>query len=671
MGLITVLDPLVANRIAAGEVVDRPASVVKEVLENSLDADATEILVEIEDGGRVLLRVKDNGCGLAADDAVTAFERHATSKVASFEDLDRIITYGFRGEALASIASVARIELLTRRPQDEAGTRVIIEGGRLLKVEPVGCPPGFDLRVRDLFYNTPVRRKFLKSTATELTHISGVVLRAAMSRPDLRLTLLSNGREIISAPVFANPLERMGALFGVDIARQLVPIDLGSTQLTVHGFVGRPAVARKSRDYLHFFVNERPIRDNALAHAVTSAYGQLLKDKSFPVAIIFLEMEPDEVDVNIHPQKQEVRFANPQGVYSFVRKAVSSAIHDLTTSQLQPPRSGSSSGERDRFLQSTVDSQSVLSGQYAAGESMLSGLESGLHPEPEPAPEPLAPPPARQAARREAPLPWEQPPGEPSAPPVPRSPRPASPDLPWEQPSPQAADSLPAPPPGPRQASGPSPSQLRLPSLAPTDLENFAGLKTGQRWQVIGQFAETFILVQDGRDLLCIDQHVVQERLHFEKHLAFIEQKGRLDSQALVFPESVRLSPAEWTAYLEHREQFQRLGLELQEESMGIVLVRSVPLLAAKIPAAELVRDLLDQLREEQQTTIERLLADLISTVACKASVKGYTALTHDEMQDLIGQLFRCRVPTHCPHGRPIILRLSEGALRRAFERGG
>lgn len=645
MGTIRLLDTHVANLIAAGEVVERPAAVVKELVENSIDAGAKEVLVETVDGGKTRLRVRDDGDGIPQDQVALAFERHATSKITTADDLDHIITCGFRGEALASIASVARVEIITRTENQDAGIRHVIEGGRTIVSEPVSCPRGCDIRIDDLFYNTPGRRKFMKTTATEQKHITNIALKLALANTDVRMSLVADGREVFSAPVFRDPLERLAALMGPNVAKELVPVAKESPVMSVHGYIGTRESFRRNKEYLHCFVNQRPVRDRTLEGALRAGYGPLWKEGSFPVVVLFVDLDPTEVDVNVHPQKQEVRFKNSGAVYGFLRSAVVEAFNAI----------GTLSGDAVKTGDSGLKTESILRS------------EERIDPQP--------PPRNESIIGADAELPWEHE----------RAPRPAPPAS-W--PTPQQPSTTPGPassPASPRpaapaassgqgqqpQAERESLSGLAASDLAARDLASYAGHKPRSRWRVLGQFNDTFILVQDGQDLLLIDQHVVQERIHFEAQQNYLQQGG-LPVQRLLFPESIHFQDAQARAgYVEHRETLEQLGFQLEPgaESDLIYVLQTMPAFAEGVDPKILVWEVLQDLMGEGETTVEKLLADLIATVACKASIKANTALTMAEMEHLVDQLFTCREPMYCPHGRPIVVRLSEGAVRGAFGR--
>jgi DNA mismatch repair protein MutL len=641
MGRIRVLSDQVANQIAAGEVVDRPASVVKELLENALDAGATRIKVEIEAGGRRLIRTTDDGCGMSRDDALLAFERHATSKIRSSDDLLSIATLGFRGEALPSIASISRLELVTR-PSDEAmGTRLEIAGGKILAVEDSGGPQGTTIAVRDLFYNTPARRKFLRAETTELSHVTALVTHYALAHPEIHFELHSATHALLTAPPVQEAAERIYQIFGRDTLDQLLPMaaerrfdhsgipepppwrrdadyqppDPGFLRAT--GFVSRPALQKLNRNSIYIFVNQRLIRDRLILHAIVEAYRNIIPPTSFPVVLLFLEMPPHEVDVNVHPAKTEVRFRQQSVVHDFVRESIrmtlmkarpaASFVDALTAS----PRASSSLvpeiGPEDAPISAMPDSDA----HSAAGETVGFALAP-----PEPSPEEV--------------------------------------HLPFASPS----------------ASAPATNGHACAEPAfPENGEAAASLQSLASLKPLGQLRESFILATNDEGLWIIDQHVAHERVLFEKILRE-RQTERVERQRLLMPMLIDLLPQQMVLFASLAEELDSNGCEAEPFGPHTIAIKAAP---SGLAGAELERMILEVLEQPgaaaQSDNLETARTRIAASIACHAAIKVNMPLDPARMEWLLGALARTDHPTSCPHGRPIALRYSWKDIQRAFQR--
>lgn len=650
MGRIRVLTDQVANQIAAGEVVDRPASVVKELLENALDAGATRIRIEVEGGGRKLIRIVDNGCGMVRDDALLAFERHATSKLRTSDDLLAIATLGFRGEALPSIASIARVDLETRAAEEPAGTRIEIVGGRMHRVEDAGLPPGTTIAVRDLFFNTPARRKFLKSETTELSHVTALVTHYALAHPDKHFELHSATHALLQAPPVAQPADRIFQIFGKDTLDHLLPIaaeiDLERVglpapppwkqdedyeppvpgHLRLSGFTSKPELEKLNRNSIYSFVNRRLVRDRLLLHAVSEAYRNILPPTSFPVVLLFLELPPEEVDVNVHPAKTEVRFRQPSFVHDFVRDTL-----------------------RNKIVQSrpAMGFLAALETHAVASPSLLPGV-SALPGAPESAPFTgnadsfaLEPPPIVSMAQR----------------------------LDFTA---AANGSVIAA----EEAAALALLTAELPTTAAqpiadahavaeeaTTLHALASLKP------IGQLRESFILATNEEGLWIIDQHVAHERVLFEKILREREVE-RVQRQRLLMPLLVDLTPAQMVAFSQIAEELERNGFEVEPFGPRTLAIKAAPV---GLEGRELERMLVEVLEQsdrlDQRENLDTARARIAASLACHSAIKVNMPLDPERMAWLLRELGKTELPTSCPHGRPIALRYSWKDIERAFHR--
>jgi DNA mismatch repair protein MutL len=660
MGYIRVLSDQVANQIAAGEVVERPASVVKELLENSLDAGAQRIRIDVEAGGRKLIRITDDGRGMVRDDALLAFERHATSKIHSSDDLLELTTLGFRGEALPSIASVARVHLTTRSAEEAVGTEMEIAGGKILRVADCGIPPGTTLEVRDLFFNTPARKKFLKAEQTELSHIAALATHYALANPTKHFELHSATHALLEAPAVQHVSERIFQIFGRDVLDQLLPVAAETNferagipepppwkrpadwqpqppgPLRIHGFVSRPQLQKLNRNSMYVFVNQRLIRDRAILHALTEAYRNVIPPTSFPVVLLFLEMPPQEVDVNVHPAKTEVRFRQQAFVHDFVRDAVRNSII-----KTRPAAS---------FLTALSDH---------------ADLTPALVPDLSPLPG--APEPAEMAAvqpRDSA--------GDLSAPTEMASP--AAVAFQDSDPLSSAEDAerfeLQPPPISPLAQSLPflsgSPT-IPLPQegedTTPPTLNGLARLRP------LGQLEESFILAVNEEGLWIIDQHVAHERVLFEKIVRDrdVEQVQR---QRLLMPVLIDLKPDQMPLFATIAAELERNGFEAEPFGPRTLAVKATPV---GLVGRELERTLVEVLeqteREQQAQNLDTLRLRIAASIACHAAIKIHTPLEMGKMEWLLEELAKTEHPTSCPHGRPIVLRYSLKEIQRAFQR--
>lgn len=662
MGRIHVLSENVANKIAAGEVVERPASVVKELLENSLDAGARRIRVNVEAGGKKLIQVIDDGCGMVRDDAMLAFERHATSKIRNADDLLTIATLGFRGEALPSIASVSRMRLETRAEDEAAGTVVEINGGKLQTVEEVGLPPGTSIAVRDLFFNIPARRKFLKAESTELSHIASLVTHYALAHPEMHWELHSSTNAMLVAPPVGNHSQRIYQVFGKETLDQLIQLSallplerIGLPQLPpwrraeaddeqpevvkgevkLHGFVSRPEIQKLNRNSIFIFVNRRLIRDRLVQHALTEAYRNILPPTVFPVVLLFLEMPFTEVDVNVHPSKTEVRFRQSSLLHDFIRDSVRAALMKarpvpafITEMRSQPTASPSlTPGARDVVSPDDLHVTAADAAAFALRAQEAPPFTSRLQFEG-----------AGFAVEGNAAVPVARFDAQTFA-------------------GPMAA-------PGQVEVPGRNGCSAELADDdAPTGLESLASLKP------LGQIRESFILAVNSHGLWIIDQHVAHERVLFEK-ICRQRLAESAERQQLLMPIIVELTPGQMAVFAEISDELNRNGFEVEPFGARTIAVKSTAAGVHSGDVEHLLHEILEQFeREEQSLNLDRIRTSIAASIACHAAIKVNMPLERNKMEWLLAELAKTDCPMSCPHGRPVVLRYSVKDIQRAFKR--
>jgi len=615
MGKIRVLPENIANKIAAGEVVERPASVVKELIENSLDAESTDIDVEVKAGGKELIRVIDNGTGMAYDDAILALERYATSKIQSVRDLESITTMGFRGEALPSIASVSHLELITRPREALEGTKIRVEGGVTRDVERIGSPIGTRISVANLFFNVPARRKFLKSTSTELNHIIRHVTWAGLARPQVAFKLVHNNNTIIEARRCNTVMERIHLLYGRDFAENVVVFDWEFETIKLQAFIGRPEFTRSSREHQLFFLNRRPIRSGLLGAALGAAFQSVIPKGRYPVAILFLEIDPSMVDVNVHPAKTEVRFRDERSVYNEVTRGLLMGMRQqeyipeirVPTAEVPPP----------------METEPPQAGMpVPPGAPPIIG-----HPRKSEVEASVADYLSKQSRRPKfVPRPWE---------PLPEVPKRIE------------------RPPTRRRPTEP----IALPLM---DFENI---------QIKARLFNTYIVAETADEVLFIDQHIAEERVLYEKLRKQMEQQG-VPSQGLLLPITVELSPTQVAVLDSALEILTRMGFALEPFGGRTIVVRAIPSVMQRGDVKQTVMDLMDQIATspDKQDRLKLQEEALIMT-ACRSAVQAGDELSDAEVTHLLRELFSTEPPFVCPHGRPIIIRMNRAELEEKFQR--
>jgi DNA mismatch repair protein MutL len=643
---IRILPEAIANRIAAGEVVERPASVVKELLENALDAGARSVRIEVESGGKRMIRVVDDGWGMSHDDALLAFERHATSKLRTSDDLLSIATLGFRGEALPSIASVSRLLLETCAAGEEQGTRVEFAGGKLVGVKPAGLPAGTSVSVADLFYCVPARRKFLKSDTTELGHVASLVTHYALANPDKQFALKTPTQEIVNVPPVANLAERVYQLFGrqaleemIEIAPVSAPIraaiteaELDTTErareLTVRGFVSRPEVQRANRNGIYIFVNRRLVRDRLLLHAIHEAYRNILPPDVFPVALLFIDLPCDEVDVNVHPAKIEVRFRHSQCVHDFARDSIRQAL-----SKARP-----------------------IASFAGATRPTAMGGGPGVAAAAATAPAPMAP--VRTSLAFSDPYP-----GAPSDTTFTLAEAPVQPETQRFAFETGSGGS------GAREGEE-IVAHLGEAVVPPVEaMEAPASAVCLGELRPLGQVNASFIVAVNSEGLWIIDQHVAHERVLFEQHLR-ARREGALTGQRLLVPIVVDLTPRQCAILEQISEELSANGFDVTPMGPQSVAIQATPAGVPNADAERLVAEILDGIeREHQAISIDSLQSQIAASTACHAAIKINMPLDQTKMEWLLGELAKTESPMSCPHGRPVVLRYSLREIERAFKR--
>ncbi len=651
-----VLDERTANQIAAGEVVERPSSVVKELVENSLDAGSRRIVVEVEGGGRDLMRITDDGCGMTPDDARLSLQRHATSKIRTADDLLLVDTMGFRGEAMPSIASVSQFELITREPDALGGYRIFVEGGRITEEGEFGCPPGTRITVRNLFYNVPARLKYLKTSATEMGQISDMLTRLALANPHVAFRFHSGQAQVFATPGTGKVQDAAVALLGRDVVKELLPVEYQDGTARVWGYVGRPGAARAGRNHQYFFVNRRAIRTINVRYALEEAYAHLLPNGRYPVCILFIEVEPREVDVNVHPAKAEVRFEREREVRGAVYKATRQAL-----------------GAHLLIPGTTVNEDGEVSVPDRAGEKAAATTPGGWVP-------PGVGRPGEGGGRAPAP-PWMA------------QPRPEPADLggaqqvsfrfEGAQTSAKEAGALYALPEGglqailERRAQG---AAAPLEAEAATPAEPLWTPEPGVRTDAelvrslrpLGQVHRSFIPCDGPDGLYVVDQHAAHERIFFERLLS-AAQSHNAPVQRLLFPIALDLTPAQMALWQENEQIFLESGFEASPFGGTTLLIQGVPAGLGEAHTARLVSDFLDRLQENRvgpgASVLERRQKVLAAMAACKASIKARDALQPEDIQALLSDLAACQSPTTCPHGRPTVICVSISELEKRFKR--
>lgn len=636
----------IANLIAAGEVVERPASVVKELLENAVDAGASKVTVEIRDGGMTFLRVTDNGCGMTPEDARTAFLRHATSKLRTAEDLAAIGTMGFRGEALAAIASVSRIDLMTKTPGALFGTSLHLEAGEITEQTEVGCPEGTTILIRDLFFNTPARMKFMKSDTVEGSRVTAAVQMQALAHPEVAIQLLKDGKQILSTPGNGGLQAALYCIYGRECA-QMVNVESRWDTYTLTGYVSKPTDARPSRAMQTFFVNDRPVRSKILVSALEEAYRNQLMVGKFPACVLHLTIPANTVDVNVHPAKTEVKFLNEKAVFDCVHYGVLGALNktpdrpqirfahsapEPAPTQVSPPAPAPT---KEPFF------RTMTPGEY---KTFSAALRDAPQPKKEAASAAVhkITPPNNMPLREYVMLPSVQ---THTAPP---------PSAPVEAPAAPVCQV-----PSPVKEAAPATHE---PEMEQTELT----MPEVSRWRMVGELYRTYIIVEEGDDAFLIDKHAAHERILFEK---LKKNQEKITSQTLLTPISLRLTPAYTAALLDNCSLLNALGFEIDEFGENTVLLRQIPMDLSPEEAAETAESMASDLLSGKADRPDTVRDELLHTVACKAAIKAGWVTSDEELLTLVKTVMADESLKYCPHGRPICIALSKKQLEKQFKR--
>ena len=646
MANIQVLDQITIDKIAAGEVIERPSSIVKELVENAIDAKATAVTVEIKEGGISFIRITDNGCGIPKEEIPLAFLRHSTSKIRCVEDLSGISSLGFRGEALSSIAAISQVELITKTRESEFGTKYVIEGGQEKSLEDAGAPDGTTFLIHQIFYNTPARRKFLKTPMTEASHVNELMIRLALSHPEVSIQFINNGQKKLHTSGNGKLKDVIYHVFGRDIANNLLEVDERIDGIHLTGFIGKPLVSRGNRNYENYYINGRYVKSNIIAKSIEDAYKDFTMQHKYPFTVLHFKMDGQDLDVNVHPTKMELRFSNQQEVYNFVYHALKNA---LTEKELIPRVELPEAKEVPKIPEPSIEKPMSLPNQRPSVEKpeikdeayfmkkMRERVES-YH---------------KQHSQAEVK------------------------DRTQIHREPMQIDRI-------REAANYARAQAKVEksinppkkvesSMESTQLnffeEKLLSKKSMKEYKLIGQVFETYWLVEFQDQLYIIDQHAAHERILYEKTLRGMKDRN-YTSQYLSPPIVLNLSMQEAELLRTHMDLFVGIGFEIEEFGGDSYAIRAVPDNLFSIAKNELLIEMLDNLSEEiTSKEAPDMIAEKIASMSCKAAVKGNSRLSAAEVDTLIGELLELENPYHCPHGRPTIIAMTKRELEKKFKR--
>lgn len=671
---IRILDKDTINKIAAGEVIERPASVVKELIDNSIDAGATDIRIEIEKGGKRSILIRDNGCGMSRGDALLAYKKHATSKLTRIEDLNTISTMGFRGEALSSITAVAKVEILTRPPEEITGTRIVIQGGKVLETSDAGTAPGTSVHVKDLFYNTPARQKYLKSDRTELAHITDTIMQLALANPEISFTLLSEGKPVIRNAGSSDPFKSIVNLLGPDTARSMLPLEYRTEDFEILGYISKPETTRRESDQIFLFVNTRPVTSRAINKAIREGYYTKIPKERYPVAVLSLIVDPGEVDVNVHPRKAEVRFSREKELGD----AVTFAIEKVLSENVLAPEIRD---KRDRTFQKTFKasgSSGILQVSEAAEifgrKDVVKDIgipDTGLHERGKVVKDKSETYvyPVKDTERR-----------------LKRSERLLDLTAEGEAQEISGDKKLGIKTEQEREREKEEEREKRV-----TDIQENQTEKTGlenkelgdistekgsklkksntnsfENLRVIGQVSKLYILAERGEDLVLIDQHAAHERILYEQVLK-MKKSG---VQELITPVTIDLTPKEKVLMEEYIPYLEECGFGISEFGDNTYVVTFIPEVFGRLEDPEIIHDVVSDLLASGKVKKDTGISERVcKTIACRAAIKGGAACSPKQMEELIEQLKKAENPYSCPHGRPTVITFTKGELDRMFAR--
>lgn len=661
MANIQVLDQITIDKIAAGEVIERPASIIKELVENAIDAGASAVTVEIKEGGISFIRITDNGCGIPKGEVPLAFLRHSTSKIRSVDDLSTVASLGFRGEALSSIAAIAQVELITKTKDEVTGTRYRIEGGAEKSIEDTGAPDGTTFLVHQIFYNTPARRKFLKTPMTEASHVSELMTRLALSHPEVSIQFINNGQEKLHTSGNGKLKDIIYHVFGRDIANNLLETNERIDGIQVQGFIGKPIISRGNRNYENYFINGRYVKSNIIAKAIEDAYKDFTMQHKYPFTALHFTMDGTDLDVNVHPTKMELRFSNQQGVYNFIYNALKQTLSEpeliprvelpeakevpvklekiVERKQEQPM-----TPVREERKTPVIEEEKNLDYfMKKMRERVTAYHQQAVEVKPTPAPSVI-----QENVNYEA--------------------LPASQVAAVKQPVPEQRTV--AKEPMPEQAVAPR-EEKSVVTEKQLDFfeEKLLTKKAAQEYKIIGQLFETYWLVEFHEQLYIIDQHAAHERVLYEKTLRGMKDR-EFTSQYLSPPIILNLSMQEGEALNTHMDIFTNIGFEIEPFGGDSYAIRAVPDNLFSIAKRELFTEMLDQLVDGIHSSLAPdIVAEKVASMSCKAAVKGNSRLSAAEVETLIGELLELENPYHCPHGRPTIIAMTKRELEKKFKR--
>ncbi|MCH5209866.1 MAG: DNA mismatch repair endonuclease MutL [Oscillospiraceae bacterium] len=656
MGKIHILDTEVSNKIAAGEVVERPASVIKELVENSIDASASLITVEIKKGGSTYMRVSDNGTGMSADDAKICFLRHATSKVETSDDLDAIYTLGFRGEALSSIGAVSEVELYTKRVEDETGVCVTCRGGEILSSDEAGIPEGTSITVENLFFNTPARRKFLKKDATETGYITDIMTRFVFAHPEISFKLIVDDKEKLFSPGDSSLKNAVYTAYGKDYANGTIPVEYENSGIKLTGLIGKGTLARPKRNYQSFFVNRRYINSRTIIAALENAYKNQIMIGKFPMAVLNIEIEPSQIDINVHPTKLEVKFSDEKAIYDTVYYGVKSALYAIPN---VPKIERNEAKEEKPFK--TEEFKRDESKEQLTLSDMADALPKNMMRRPE---TPSYNPRENHFLKKSENI---------------KDNRDTKIAAKKPQPIPEikkrdSFDEIPVW----QSASLATPPKKQEPIFPVKDIKETAPVEeynesnetvfTDEYFEIVGQVFNSFIIAEKGDEMMFIDQHAAHERLKYEELLSEIKERPIL-SQMLIEPVIVNLAPGEMSAYRDNKQLFDKMGFEAEEFGDDSVIVRCAPGEVEMGEVEPLLLELIAQSEELKKELITDKYQRLLYTIACKSAVKANMKMSTMEMEALVRNVLRLKNINTCPHGRPIIITMSKKEIEKEFKR--
>ncbi len=620
MAQIQVLDQSTINQIAAGEVIERPSSIVKELMENAIDAGATAVTVEIKDGGISFIRVTDNGCGIPKEQIPTAFLRHSTSKIRSASDLATVHSLGFRGEALSSIAAIAQVELITKVPEALTGVSYTIEGGVESSMEEIGAPDGTTFLVRNVFYNTPVRRKFLKTPMTEGSYINELVERMALSHPEVSIRFIQNGQNKLYTTGNGNVKDLIYTIYGREMAANVIPISFETLGLSVNGFLGKPVIARGNRGFENYFINGRYVRSSLIAKAIEAAYKPFMMQHRYPFTVLYLTMDSDRVDVNVHPAKLELRFQDE------------AALYDTLTNGLGTALEGKEFIPQVELIRETAQEKPVLKAPEPFEKNRLETMRQRQEAQKSPA-----------SAKDPSPAPWQK--------------------------REEGKVKIPFPP-STKAAVSEKPSGETVEADGQMTLfqEKLLSEKARSRHKLIGQLFDTYWLIQFEDKLFIMDQHAAHEKVLYEHTMKGLREH-KFHSQLVSPPLIISLSKREEDILNRYRASFEKLGYEIESFGGREYAVSAVPANIFGIPQQDMLVELFAQLGEDLENEPSELIMEKIAGISCKAAVKGNHAMSFQEADALIDQLMTLDNPYACPHGRPTIISMSKYEIEKKFKR--